>query len=474
MAFRKFLQIVERRGPSREVVLALLDNEANKAFFSDRDRVEALATALTIPTRTVTVQQDEEHQAFALAIEDRVTGYPRQHRIDQDFVTTGEFRTLASSYISFDTLAQRLRELAFLNGGVTITIDDERDGKSHKFLYEGGIREFVEFLNQNQTAVNDKPIYMHGEKDGIDVEIALQWNDGYAETVYTFANNINTHEGGTHLSGFRSALTQDDQLLRGEEQPREGPEGREHRRRRHPRRADRGRQREDPAAAVRRPDEDQARQHRGQGHRRGDRQRQAGRVPRAEPGGREEDRRQGRRRGARARGGAQGARPGPPQGRPRQQQPARQARRLPGARSRAERDLHRRRRVGRRVGEAGPRPALPGDPADQGEDPQRREGALRQDARERRDQDDDRGARLRHRPRGVRRRQDPVSPHHHHDRRRRRRLAHPHAAADVLLPADAAAASSAATSTSRSRRCSAPSAAAARCSSATSARSRRG
>jgi len=108
---------------------------------------------------------------------------------------------------SFDTLAQRLRELAFLNGGVTITLDDERDGKSHKFLYAGGIVSFVEYLNQNKTAVNDKPIYMHGEKDGIDVEIALQWNDSYAETVYSFANNINTHEGGTHLSGFRSALT---------------------------------------------------------------------------------------------------------------------------------------------------------------------------------------------------------------------------------------------------------------------------
>src|SRR5262245_53153273 len=108
---------------------------------------------------------------------------------------------------SFDTLAQRLRELAFLNGGVTITIDDERDGKSHKFLYEGGINSFVQHLNQNKAAVNDKPIYMHGEREGIDVEIALQWNDGYSETVYTFANNINTHEGGTHLSGFRSALT---------------------------------------------------------------------------------------------------------------------------------------------------------------------------------------------------------------------------------------------------------------------------
>jgi DNA gyrase subunit B len=108
---------------------------------------------------------------------------------------------------SFDTLAQRLRELAFLNGGVTVTIEDERDGKSHHFLYEGGINSFVQYLNQNRAAANDKPIYMRGEKDGIDVEIALQWNDGYSETVYSFANNINTHEGGTHLSGFRAALT---------------------------------------------------------------------------------------------------------------------------------------------------------------------------------------------------------------------------------------------------------------------------
>jgi DNA gyrase subunit B len=116
----------------------------------------------------------------------------------------GIFETVA---FSFDTLAQRLRELAFLNGGVTITLDDERDGKNHKFHYEGGIVSFVKHLNKAKTAVNEKPIYMRGEKDGIDAEIALQWNDGYAEIVYSFANNINTHEGGTHLSGFRSALT---------------------------------------------------------------------------------------------------------------------------------------------------------------------------------------------------------------------------------------------------------------------------
>jgi DNA gyrase subunit B len=108
---------------------------------------------------------------------------------------------------SFDTLAQRLREMAFLNGGIVITIDDERDGKHHNFHYDGGIVSFVQHLNTNKGSVNDKPIYMKGERDGIQAEVALQWNDAYSEQVYSFANNINTHEGGTHLSGFRSALT---------------------------------------------------------------------------------------------------------------------------------------------------------------------------------------------------------------------------------------------------------------------------
>ena len=108
---------------------------------------------------------------------------------------------------SFDTLAQRLRELAFLNGGIVITIDDERDGKSHRFQYDGGIVSFVQHLNKNKVLANEKPIFMKGEREGIDAEIALQWNDSYTELVFSFANNINTHEGGTHLSGFRSALT---------------------------------------------------------------------------------------------------------------------------------------------------------------------------------------------------------------------------------------------------------------------------
>src|SRR5690606_35834354 len=102
-----------------------------------------------------------------------------------------DLQVFESTEYSFDTLAQRLRELAFLNGGIVITIDDERDGKSHRFQYDGGIVSFVEHLNKNKTNVNDKPIYMRGAKDGIDAEIALQWNDGYTELIFTFANNIN-------------------------------------------------------------------------------------------------------------------------------------------------------------------------------------------------------------------------------------------------------------------------------------------
>jgi DNA gyrase subunit B len=108
---------------------------------------------------------------------------------------------------SFDLLSQRLRELAFLNRGIRITIEDERDQKSHQFLYEGGIVSFVTHLNKAKTPIHPEVIYLQGTRDGIEIEIALQWNEGYAENVYAFANNINTIEGGTHLVGFKSALT---------------------------------------------------------------------------------------------------------------------------------------------------------------------------------------------------------------------------------------------------------------------------
>src|SRR5512132_3269675 len=108
---------------------------------------------------------------------------------------------------SFDTLSNRLRELAFLNKGLKIVIEDERDGRSHTFLYKGGIIEFVKHLNQNKTPIHPKVMFFEGRKGDIEVEVALQYNDGYQESVFSFANNINTREGGTHLTGFRAALT---------------------------------------------------------------------------------------------------------------------------------------------------------------------------------------------------------------------------------------------------------------------------
>lgn len=108
---------------------------------------------------------------------------------------------------NFDTLSQRLRELAFLNKGVHIQIHDERSKKNHDFLYDGGLKSFVEYLNQRKAPVHPAVIHLEAEKDGIIVEVALQWNDSYNEISFSFANNINTHDGGTHLSGFRSALT---------------------------------------------------------------------------------------------------------------------------------------------------------------------------------------------------------------------------------------------------------------------------
>jgi len=108
---------------------------------------------------------------------------------------------------SFEILSQRLRELAFLNRGVRIIIDDQRSQKQHEFYYRGGIEEFVKHLNHAKTPIHPQVITLTGNKDGIDIEVAMQWNDGYTESIYSFANNINTIEGGTHLIGFKAALT---------------------------------------------------------------------------------------------------------------------------------------------------------------------------------------------------------------------------------------------------------------------------
>ena len=125
---------------------------------------------------------------------------------DKEIFSTTEY--------NFDTLAQRLRELAFLNKGLLITLKDERttdpktgEAKRAEFKYNGGISEFIKHLNRGKSVLHDKPIYMEAERDGVAMEIALQYNDGYSETVFSFANNINTVDGGTHLSGFRTSLT---------------------------------------------------------------------------------------------------------------------------------------------------------------------------------------------------------------------------------------------------------------------------
>ncbi|MDF2659260.1 MAG: subunit of gyrase [Paenibacillus sp.] len=107
----------------------------------------------------------------------------------------------------YDVLQSRIRELAFLNKGIEIQLIDERNDVSNTYKYDGGIISFVEYLNRNRQAVHEPPIYIEGNKDNINVEISLQYNDSYNENIYSFANNINTHEGGTHESGFKSALT---------------------------------------------------------------------------------------------------------------------------------------------------------------------------------------------------------------------------------------------------------------------------
>jgi DNA gyrase subunit B len=140
------------------------------------------------------------------------TGTTKKRGTKIHFLPDKEIFT-ATEY-NFDTLAQRLRELAFLNKGLEITLTDERltdpktgEAKKLNFKYSGGIAEFIKHLNRGKSVLHDKPIYMEAEREGVAMEIALQYNDGYSETVFSFANNINTVDGGTHLSGFRTALT---------------------------------------------------------------------------------------------------------------------------------------------------------------------------------------------------------------------------------------------------------------------------
>jgi DNA gyrase subunit B len=131
--------------------------------------------------------------------ESNLTGTRTTFKPDSTIFETLEF--------SFDVLAGRLRELSFLNKGVCIRITDEINDRTTEFKYDGGLVSFVEFLNRNKTPIHDKPIHVLETRDEVEVEVALQWNDGYTESIFAYANNINTIEGGTHLTGMRSALT---------------------------------------------------------------------------------------------------------------------------------------------------------------------------------------------------------------------------------------------------------------------------
>ncbi len=135
--------------------------------------------------------------------EDEETGTIVQFWPDPTIFKTVEFR--------FDTLAERLRELAYLNRGVRISIEDRREEdeslRYEEYYFEGGLVEFVQYLDETRTPLHDEVIYIAGEAEGVMVEVAMRYNDGYTENVLSFVNNINTHEGGTHVAGFRTALT---------------------------------------------------------------------------------------------------------------------------------------------------------------------------------------------------------------------------------------------------------------------------
>jgi len=158
------------------------------------------------------VQVQREGHLYQIAFERGKTSSSLQVLGDTELTGTRvwfkpDAEIFEETVFSFDTLKQRLRELAFLNKGLTITLTDERSGESKVYKYDGGIISFVEHLNKNKDVLHPKPIYINGMKDTTVVEVAIQYNDSYMENMFAFVNNINTQEGGTHLSGFKSALT---------------------------------------------------------------------------------------------------------------------------------------------------------------------------------------------------------------------------------------------------------------------------
>ena len=305
------------------------------------------------------VPQDRVHRARATASRSspmKVIGETEKRGTEVHFLPDDEiFNNIDFHY---DVLAKRLRELSFLNNGVKIRLVDERNAKEDNFAFVGGVKGFVEFINQGKKVLHPNIFHAIGDKMSeqnttIGVEVAMQWNDGYNENVLCFTNNIPQRDGGTHLTGLRAAMTrvinkyiEDNELAKKAKVEISGDDMRE------------GlacvvsvkvpepkfsSQTKDKlvGSEVRGPVEDIVSQH-------------ADRLPAREPQRRQDHLRQDRRRRARARGRAQGARDDAPQGRARRHGLARQAGRLPGEGPGAVRDLHRRGRLRRRLGQAGP------------------------------------------------------------------------------------------------------------------------
>ncbi|UHA75361.1 DNA topoisomerase (ATP-hydrolyzing) subunit B [Paenibacillus sp. 481] len=168
--------------------------------------VNALSEQLIVTVKREGHVYQQEYQRGAPQYDLKVIGDSTETGTTITFRPDSEIFTETTVY-DYDILMSRIRELAFLNKGIELVLTDERTGQSQTFKYEGGISEFVKYLNRNRETMHETPIYVEGAKDYITCEIALQYNDGYTENIYSFANNINTHEGGTHESGFKSALT---------------------------------------------------------------------------------------------------------------------------------------------------------------------------------------------------------------------------------------------------------------------------
>ncbi len=167
--------------------------------------VNALSEDLTLEIRREGVRHTQTYSRGKPTSELAETGSTEKTGTQVTFLPDRQIFTETS--FSFDTLSMRLRELAFLNRGLRIVLSDERDDEKKEFYYEGGIASFVESLSRGRTTLDAKPVAFREERDNVVVDVALQYNDGYAEKVFSYVNNINTREGGTHLTGFRAALT---------------------------------------------------------------------------------------------------------------------------------------------------------------------------------------------------------------------------------------------------------------------------